>query len=194
MFGLFIGCGLIVFSFEIGGFDMLPDFIGYFLVFRCLDRLCYKSDSFRRAIPLALAMSCITLAVSVLPFFLQGSIADVFKRAAVVLSLAFFFLIVKGIEEIEKTDSTDLKSRKLKISWAIFTLSQLICTFMPVRADTLSKLIITLGAVGAVISSLAILVSLYMAKVAYEYGEAPEEEKAKRQKKPSYKKRKQAKK
>ena len=194
MFGLLAGYALIFFSFGVGGFDVLPDFLGYFLVFRCLDRLCYKSDSFRRARPLALGMTAVALLSALLPLFIKGSLANIVKTAAVVLSLGFFYLIVKGIEEIEKVESMDLRSQKLKKAWIVFSLSQLICTFIPVGESTGIKLILTLGAVGSVVFALVILVYLYMAKVTYDYVEAPIEEKAKHQKKLSRKKRKQAKK
>jgi hypothetical protein len=76
---------LFMFDFRIQGFDILPDIVGYFLIYSGLERLILKNEHFREARKYALPLAVI----SILDIYeIKKPLTDPFDPGA------FFFLVI----------------------------------------------------------------------------------------------------
>ena len=119
MFQIFLGYLLIFFSFKVGGIDLSPNFVGYFLIFLGLSNNLNKSYKFSFAKPLSLVLSIFSLIGLVAPIvnkifnltlldsnsILSKVIFMIFDLAVVVLT----YLILAGYRDIEKNEKVNMK-------------------------------------------------------------------------------------
>lgn len=119
MFQIFLGYLLIFFSFKVGGVDLSPNFVGYFLIFLGLSNNLNKSYKFSFAKPLALVLSVLSLIGLVTPLsekifsitilsadsIISKAIFLIFDLATIVLT----YLILAGYRDIEKNEKVNIK-------------------------------------------------------------------------------------
>ncbi|MCM0647759.1 hypothetical protein NBE98_05130 [Clostridium swellfunianum] len=103
---LFWGMFLVVFNFNIGFFDILPNFVGYMLILSALINLEEQNPIFKRGkIP-----ASILIVISLIELFkpknvnlLEGQFGDasiwimILSSASVLISLYMYYIICKGI-------------------------------------------------------------------------------------------------
>lgn len=126
MIYIFAGWLLVLIYFRINGFDILPDFIGYGLIFAGVDRLSARSDYFHKARIFALLMCAVsfgellhleTVATDHGLLFMVLLIAVSALRILVPLYL--MYLITKGVAELEWDMGAHLGAYRLMQAWKI---------------------------------------------------------------------------
>ena len=68
MLYIFIGYILVFFHLKINGFDLLMDFVGFFMIYAGLKQIANEAHSFERAMPWAMGMGIASLFGNVISF------------------------------------------------------------------------------------------------------------------------------
>ena len=168
---LFIGMLLVFLDVNIGFnnhiFDILPDFVGYFLMMRGLEALNGKSRYFEKARPVALGMaiySAVLYAVDVLAVTVYSRfVSFCLGILALAASLLLGWWIVSGVREMERYQNRDLDGEKLQNFWLYMAIIQGItyaCSWIP--------LVGTMGSIAALVMNICFLAAFYRTKTLYE--------------------------
>lgn len=166
---IFIGYILVFFNIGINGFDLLPDFIGYALIFVGLGRLATESENFAKARPWALGMSlwCV-VAVLLSSFVIWGYAADLLWAVAVNFVMLYIqYLTVCGISDLEKLVGRDLGSQSLLQMWKVIALSCMTALVLMYIPNYFSVLLGALLIVVMFVAQIFFLVYFYKAKGLY---------------------------
>lgn len=171
MKNLFIGLVLVFLDVNIGlgehTFDVLPDFVGYFLMLRNLEVLSDHSDWFRKARPLALAMAVYTAvlyAVDALAVTVHGQfLSFCLGILELIASLLIGYWTVSGVRDLERRQNRDLEGDKLHSFWLYMTVIQVItygCGWIP--------LVGAMGVIAALVMNICFLAAFYRTMDLYE--------------------------
>lgn len=171
MNALFIGMLLVFLDVNVGFnnhiFDILPDFVGYFLMMRGLEAMARESRWFAKARPVALVMAVYSavlyavdaLAVTVYSRFLSFCLG----LLAMAASLLLGWWTVSGVREMEQLQNRDLEGEKLRSFWLYMAIIQGItyaCGWIP--------LVGTMGSIAALVMNICFLAAFYRSKNLYE--------------------------
>ncbi|RXT01914.1 hypothetical protein [Ammoniphilus sp. CFH 90114] len=126
---LFQGFLLILLDLRIQFFDILPDFVGYILVFRALGILASQHLNFSKAKPFALALIFLSL-TNLLPFtqanLLEYSFSTqelgwlVIGQAIILTELFLLYWIIQGIYEVAKDRGNEELQEKAQFRWKFY--------------------------------------------------------------------------
>lgn len=101
--------------------DLLPDFLGYFLIARGLGQIGLQSVRFAKARPWAIAMTVYTAGLYILNIAATSTSLQLLGYflgiAALAANLYISFQIVTGITELELAEGCDLRGERLKTVW-----------------------------------------------------------------------------
>lgn len=164
MMHMFIGWLFIFFHVKINGFDLLPNFIGYALIFIGLTRLAGKSLNFEKAKPWAMGMSIVTFPVCIGQFFgfnFGNPVFRVVNLLSVLVRLYILYLINLGVREMEQKQNIDLGSEMLLRIWKIQVVVNILCTGLSLIHIKIVVLIVSLLAVIGVVTNAVFLVYFY---------------------------------
>lgn len=127
---ILIGFLLMFFDLNINGFDLLPDFLGYVLIFIGLGKLAKHSENFAKARPWALGMAIVEVVFAAVPLGLHFGPG----LLLMLVSLYITYLITCGVADLEQLIGRDMSSAKLLRVWkiqAIFIIGTLLLTGIP---------------------------------------------------------------
>lgn len=170
-------------DFNINSFDLLPDFIGYLLIFIGVHNLSVISKYFNKARIFAVIMTVLTF--SDLLHFDTITIEQDFFAALLVLAnliLSFvpiylMYLITRGIGDLEQQCGNDLGFVTLLRLWkAVFLFTVLVYVLMQFATQiyelhTIILFVISILIIGAFIAMVAWVVCIYIAKKRYANSE-----------------------
>lgn len=168
---LFIGMALVFldvnFSVQGHSFDVLPDFVGYYLMLRELEQLAIHSNHFRKAHPWAKGMAIFSLVIYVFNA-LAVTIRDQFWSfclgfAAQAIGLLIGYWIVSGVRELERKRNWRLGGEKLFNLWLYMTVITMIT-----YASSWIPLVGAVGVIGALVMNLCFLAAFYRTMKVYE--------------------------
>ena len=114
MGSIFAGLLFVFLHFRINGFDLLPDFVGYLLIWRGM-RSVQESEWWQNNRS-AIAM-CV---ISGIMLFAGGAAGRVLGLAAMALQLMVLYDIARGVRELEEYTGCDLRAGELRKSF-LFT-------------------------------------------------------------------------
>ena len=168
---LFIGMVLVFLDVNLGlgehTFDVLPDFVGYFLMLRNLETLSAQSQWFRKARPLAKSMtvySAVVYAVDALAVTVHGKfLSFCLGILALIAGLLIGYWTVSGVRELEQRQNRDLEGEKLRSMWlyaAVIHVITYLCGWVP--------LVGTVGAIAALVMYVCFLAAFYRTMDLYE--------------------------
>lgn len=170
---ILIGYVLVFFHITINGFDLLPDFIGYALIFIGLGRLAAESENFAKARPWALGMS-LWCAVAVLlpPVGIMQSdgmgVAWVALSCLVVcVALYLQYHIVCGVCDLERLVGRELGGLRLLQVWKVVALLETTALVLLRVPHDVSVVLGGLLVVAAFVAQMFFLVYFYKAKDLY---------------------------
>ncbi len=103
--------------------DILPDFIGFFMLVKGLEELYNQSDNFIKIKPFATGLGVYTLIVFLLNLFGIGyGLEYVAGIVYTILLIYVTYTIIIGIMDIEKSFNISLDTERLMSSWKIMTI------------------------------------------------------------------------
>jgi len=160
---IFVGFLLISFGINIGSFDFLPDFVGYFLIYLGMKELTDESPRFQKHAPLAVVLAVYELVVLLSGIAGSGSsgfgITSVLGLVSMAVSLYLTWQLVKGVQDIEIGRSCDLEGLALEKGWTARAVC-MVLSFLLVWIPAVNVLAILL----AFIAHIYFLVKLYQSK------------------------------
>jgi len=171
MSNIFWGFLLVFLNFNIsfggGTLNLLPAFIGYYIIYKGVSELADRSASFTRVLPFLKALIVIRLIGFIFDLLgLNSSITALGYLATVaftILDLYVSYTIVQGILELESFYNFDFLGRSLLTVWQVMAICQglaCILIFLPVLA--------ILPIIVSFIAAVIFLVKLYGTKKQWE--------------------------
>lgn len=126
---IFWGLILTFLGINIGTFDILPDFLGYYLIYSGCKKLAYRNEAFKKgSLP-----SLILIGLSFLSIFNVGDISlmgIIIGLATRIIDLVLAYYIFKGIYNIaEEVNNIDIKS-DAKFRWNLLLYLSLLVEFL----------------------------------------------------------------
>ena len=171
MIFIFIGYILIFFHIRIMGIDILPNFVGYFLIYLGLRELTGRSPRFETAKTLSLILLAATVVINVFSiagYSFNTAVLTVANLALVVVSLWLMYLINKGLGDIETGENVALNSQKLLKIWKFQVAATVLATVFSIFPTQITAIIALVFAVAAVVVNILFLINLYKAKKALD--------------------------
>ena len=164
MNSVFYGLCLILLHVNMNGFDLLPDFVGYFLMCRGLGQLALKSQLLTRLQGFCLAMAIPTLLLSLVA--LSDSAALVFHLAFGLARLYGLHLLVQVMQELQASH-TDVcfDTETLRVRWTLVLTAEAVvyaATLLQVNA-----LVSGLLGLASMIISVLFLMAFHRVRLAY---------------------------
>ena len=179
MLKIFIGYLFIFIDFDIGGFDIASDFIGFILIYLGINE--YPDVvSFRKSTPFMLAMLVKSLVFTILAVFFKEDnttlslISAALIIPSAIVSLCYLYYIIKGFGELEEKTGLDLNYQKLFRLWnkrkfveildAVFIVITSVFAILNLTPDKINsydtELITLVSAVISVISAVFVIMLL----------------------------------
>ena len=181
---IFFGYLLVFLNIRINGFDIMPDFIGYLLIFAGANKLRERSSYFSKARFWALFMGVVAFS-DLLHLEIITIESELFMTLLVFVSVFFtviplylMYLITKGVAELEWDMGVHLGADKLMLVWKINATVTLLLSAMIVLSVTLLNILAgiqVLAAVlmiGVLIVNIAWVICFYGCKKQYDAAEA----------------------
>jgi len=180
---IFWGYIFVLFDLNLNGLDILPDFIGYALIFAGVHKLSVMSHHFGKARIFAAVMFLIALSelISTDPITVELDIFFVLMMAAniVVMFIPIYlmYLITRGVADLEQQCQAYLGADTLHRVWnlvlivAVLFLAVTVITIGTEPFISLKLLLASLTAVGMLIVNIAWVVCFYIAKKRYKNAE-----------------------
>lgn len=153
---LFYGFLLMFLSFDLSvnghTLDVLPDFVGYFLLIRGMKEMEAESGLFQNARPFAVGMMVYTAVLwvgNLLAVTGEGWLTELLNLIAMIVELYIAWLLIRAVRETEEARGADLSSGRLFGCWKGLVAVQ--------AAAKLLALMINLANVSVLISLIAVL-------------------------------------
>jgi len=161
---IFAGLLFVFLHFKINGFDLLPDFVGYLLIWRGMKSVP-ECTSWQTGWAAAAAVASVAiLGVSLVGIRFPGVLGSGVSLVMIFLQLAMTFDIVRGVEELEQVTDADLRADWLRKSWFVWiscVVTFYVCRWLIPAAAAIPTLL-TLAA------SICYLVGVYKAWRGYD--------------------------
>ena len=129
------------FTFGNSKFDILPDFIGFFMIVKGLEELFNQSDNFVKIKPFAFGLGIYTLITFILDLLgitsQLGYLTYIIGIIYTVLLIYVTYTIVLGIVDIEKNLNTSLNTEKLMSNWKLMIMFNVL-TFITLFAPAIA--------------------------------------------------------
>lgn len=164
---IFFGWLLVFIHFRINGFDILPDFAGYGLIFAGVDRLSARSNYFNKARIFSVLMGIVSFGEL---FHLQSFTieSELFFRLFLISAAAFsllvplylMYLITKGVAELEWDIAAYLGADTLMHVWKVNALVTLLLCAMGVLSVILLSILAGIQVLAAVMMVCVLLVNI----------------------------------
>lgn len=112
---LFWGFVLLMFDINVNGFDIIPDILGFILLYKGLSILEYKNINFEKAKRITIVMIILSIIDYILVYINPISIGLLLLFTYIILELIIVYRICMGIaEEAFKVDDYELEDKAIK--------------------------------------------------------------------------------
>ena len=131
--------------FGIIEFNILPDFVGYILLYFGAKELGKRSIKFNNVALIAAISFFISVILSFIAYLSTGISDNVFELLSILTTcivILLLYLFVRGIKDLEKIDDNNYGSKFLFISWMLLTAFALISYLILLLPDLTSILAI----------------------------------------------------
>ena len=125
---IFWGLLLSVFPFKLNGVDLLPDVIGYLLVFLGCRGLMSQAVGFTVAGPVAIVLMLLWLIAIVIP----REMSSVFGTVVIVVNLVLVWYLIEGIGEIATRGGRQEIVESSRTRRAVYVVVMLIVALLPI--------------------------------------------------------------
>ena len=156
---IFFGWQLVFLNFTINGFDILPDFIGYLLIFAGVNKLAEKSPYFSEARIFALVMCMVSfsdlLHLETVTIESESLFMLLLMTASILMTFIpvyMMYLITRGVADLEWETGVCLGADTLMRIWKINLLATLLLCAAGVLSVTLLNILAGLWLIVAVVT------------------------------------------
>lgn len=159
---IFAGLVFLFFDAWVNNFHLLPDFVGYILIYLGMNEMRLASLTYAQTQKLAGGAAVyegILWIAALTQAGFGGSAAVLLRVASLVLKLLVTFYVWVGVRELEQTPGApDMGSKNMRICWWVL----LVC-WVVMEIVTLASLLTFIAAVVGVVASLGYLLFYYHA-------------------------------
>lgn len=175
---IFIGLIFVMLELNLG-INILPDFVGYLLIWKGCNDFAKESPKMAAIRPVALILAGLTAVVYVMALFKLtaglGIMGNVIEIAMVLGSLLVVYMLGKGIHEIEVQNNVELNSVAILNSWKLLAIAEVGAYAMILLGKVLSVLTL-IGSVlvlAVFLFKVVLLVSAYFSNKMYKEWKNP---------------------
>ena len=172
--------GLIFIMLELNlGINILPDFVGYLLIWKGCNDLGKESPKMAAVRPVALILAGLTAVLYVMVLFKLtaglGILGNVIEIVMVLGSLLVVYMLGRGIREIEAVNQVELNSVAILNSWKLLAIAQVGAYAMILLGKVLSvfNLIGTVFVLAAFLFKVVLLLSAYFSNKMFKEWKNP---------------------
>lgn len=172
MLYIFIGYILVFFHLKINGFDLLMDFVGFFMIYAGLKQIANEAHGFEKAMPWAMGLGIVNLFGNVISF---TGFAYELHYALVALNLLTVFaavyllyLIGEGVFELERNIDVILGAEKLRQVWIVQAVTNIGASILSLIPTDVTVMIALGCAVVCIIANIIFLVYWHGVRKTYE--------------------------
>ena len=163
---IFIGLIFIMLELNIG-INLLPDFVGYLLIFKACGDWAKESKKMAAVRPVALVMAGVTGVIFVMNILKLtsdlGVIGTVIEIGMVLGTLLAVYMLGQGIREIEAQNGVELNGQAILNSWKLLAIAEIAGYTMIL----LGKMVSVLNLIGLVLVLAAFLFKVVLLVSAY---------------------------
>jgi len=125
---IFIGLIFILLDLNLG-INILPDFVGYLLIWKGCKELKKESSKIAALCPVALVLAGLTAVVFVMTIMKLtaglGIVGNVIEIAMVLGSLLVIYMLGRGVREIETANGVELNGVAVLNSWKLLAIAEI---------------------------------------------------------------------
>ena len=175
---IFIGYIFIRFHININTFDLLPDFLGFILIYMGLGQLEDRAPSFAQARPWALGLAVVSF-VLLFPLALPVAVYSIISLLTNLANVYLLYLICIGVQELEQCTGQALGSDKMLTTWKVFAVCSVAAAVASLFLAEALLVPIMLLTLVSLVASIVMLVYLYRChKALQQITDAPTDETA----------------
>ncbi len=170
---IFIGLIFILMELNLG-INLLPDFVGYLLIWKGCGELAGDSVKLANARPLALILTGLTAVVYVMTLLKLtsglGVIGIILELAMVFGSLLMIFMIGQGVREMEIKHGADFNAVALLNSWKLLAVVEVVAYALMLVGGTESVLALVASVLllATLLFKVVLLVAAYLGQRMYK--------------------------
>ncbi len=175
---IFIGLIFIMLELNVG-INILPDFVGYLLIWKGCNDLAKESPKMAAVRPVALILTGLTAVVYVMALLKLtaglGIIGNIIEIAMVLGSLLVVYMLGQGVREIETMNNVELNGVAILNSWKLLAIAEVGAYAMILLGNVLSVLTV-IGSVlvlATFLFKVVLLVSAYFSNKMFKEWKNP---------------------
>ena len=178
---IFIGLIFILLELNVG-INLMPDFVGYLLIWKGCGELAAESKKLAGARPLALILAGLTGMVFVMNLLKLtnglGIIGTILELAMVLGSLLMIFMIGQGVREIEGQNDVELNGVAILNSWKLLAVAEVLAYVLILigNAESVLGLVASVLLLATFLFKVVLLVSAYFSNKMYKEWKNPVQE------------------
>lgn len=161
---LFWGFFFVALDFELtlgtADFELLPDFIGYFLLMKGMEALMAEGQSFNKGRHWAFAMTLYSGSVWIMGLMNLTAMGKVgawlLGLLGQLMSIFVFRFVVSGVRGMEQEWGWDLQGEKLKAMWLVYGVLGTLCYLL-----NWIPLVGTICAAAGAVTAVCLLIAMY---------------------------------
>lgn len=139
---LFLGMIFIFINININNFDILPNFIGFFILASGVNELADQSEKFVMIKPYVLGLAIYGLIMAFFIFYGENIVSVILGIVYTVISIYSTYTIITAIMDMENKLNVNLETEKLMSSWKIMVISYVLALITKFIIPTLSFVLI----------------------------------------------------
>jgi hypothetical protein len=169
---IFIGLILNFLDFNVNfgssNIELLPDFVGYILMYQGMKELSGDSEWFRKLPSFTIAMAIYSGIIFVLELFGMSTESSIWLFIILgiisqIISLYIIYEIIMGIMDMERDNTWELYSEPLFSAWKVIV----VCSILVIPLMLVLPVLSLIGAIIQLIASIYFLISFNRTKNAY---------------------------
>ena len=178
---IFIGLLFIMLALKIR-IDLLPDFVGYLLIWKGCAEMSADSSKLTSARSLALVMTAVTAVIFVMGLFGLtsglGLLGTVIELVMVLGSLLMIFMLGQGICQVQEKNGVELNGQAIINSGKLLAVSEIVAYVLLLIGGTegVLALVATVLLLASFLFKVVLLISAFMANKMYKAWKNPVEE------------------
>ena len=178
---IFIGLIFVLLELNIG-INVLPDFVGYLLIWKGCGDMAAESKKLASIRPVSLILAGLTGVVFVMTLLKMtdglGIIGTIIELSMVLGSLLVIYMIGQGVRDIEGQNDVELNGVAILNSWKLLTVAEVLAYALILigDAESILGLVASVLLLATFLFKVVLLVSAYFSQKMYKEWKHPEQE------------------
>lgn len=153
----------IIFNFNLGTINLLPDFIGYLLIYFALKELIPQYELYEKGRVPAIVLTLLTI-TDIVNFNYNNNSIFLSMRSSIIIALNLYliYIICKSIESLAEERRLEELKAKVEKRWKVYLITSIILIFYNPFIITMSGIYL-FAAAGFIVILITIVISISIA-------------------------------